>query len=215
MVAYERWSLREVPLYSEQGPLNYSILRFFVTKQDTGLYSLCWVWKHGVHLSKTSYFVSGTSVSLCLLIQRTSKHLGHNSSAHFSGQAINHACSFSSFQLAQRTSRVKSWTRETEDSLAHWTSGSQSFFLALLWSKNLVFLNISSRTFDSFSKFHFKHFKLSASPALPWVTLFPIFHGLLILQVFSTTSFATLLEVAHFLQEEVCGKEKLYQLISP
>ena len=62
---------------------------------------------HGVHLSKTSYFVCGTSVSLCLLIQRTSKHLGHNSSAYFCGQAIKHACSFSSFQLAQRTSRVK------------------------------------------------------------------------------------------------------------
>ena len=90
--------------------------------------------KHGVHSSKTSYFVCGTSVSLCLLIQRTSKHLGHNSSAHFSGQAINHACSFSSFQLAQRTSRVKSWTRKTEDSLAHWTSASQSFFLALIVS---------------------------------------------------------------------------------
>ena len=27
-------------------------------------------------------------MSSCLLIQRTSKHLGHNSSAHFSGQAI-------------------------------------------------------------------------------------------------------------------------------
>ena len=48
------------------------------------------------------------------------------------GQAIKHACSFSSFQLAQMTSKVKSGTRETEDSLAHWTSGSQSFFLALL-----------------------------------------------------------------------------------
>ena len=32
--------------------------------------------KHGVHLSKTSYFVCGTSVS-------SSKHLGHHSSAHF------------------------------------------------------------------------------------------------------------------------------------
>ena len=55
--------------------------------------------KHGVHSSKTSYFVCGTSVSLCSLIQRTSKHLEHNFSAHFCGQAINHACSFSSFQL--------------------------------------------------------------------------------------------------------------------
>ena len=53
-------------------------------------------------------------MSSCLFIQRTSKHLAHNSSAHFSGLAINHACSFSSFQLAQRTSRVKSWTRKTE-----------------------------------------------------------------------------------------------------
>ena len=47
------------------------------------------------------------------------------------GQVIKYACSFSSFQLAQRTSRVKSGTRKTEDSLAHWTSASQSFFLAL------------------------------------------------------------------------------------
>ena len=39
--------------------------------------------KHGVHLSKKSYFVCGTSMSSCLLIQKTSKHLGHNSSAHF------------------------------------------------------------------------------------------------------------------------------------
>ena len=62
------------------------------------------------------------SVSSCLLIQRTSKHLGHNSSAHFSVQAIKRVCAFSSFQLAQRTSRVKSGTRKTEDSLAHWTS---------------------------------------------------------------------------------------------
>ena len=44
--------------------------------------------KRGVHSSETSYFVCGTSVSLCLVVQRTSKHLGHNSSAHFSGQAI-------------------------------------------------------------------------------------------------------------------------------
>ena len=36
---------------------------------------------------------------------------------HISGQAINHACSFSSFQLAQRTTIVNSGTRETEDSL--------------------------------------------------------------------------------------------------
>ena len=50
------------------------------------------------------------------MVQRTSKHLGHNSSAHFSGQVIKHACSFSSFQLAQRTSRVKSWSRKREDS---------------------------------------------------------------------------------------------------
>ena len=84
--------------------------------------------EHSVHSSETSYFVCGTSVSSYLLVQRTSKHLGHNSSAHFSGQVIKHACSFSSFQLAQRTSRVKSGTRETEDSLAHWTSASQSFF---------------------------------------------------------------------------------------
>ena len=49
--------------------------------------------------------------------------------AHFSGQAINHGCSFSSFQLSQRTTRVKSGTRKTEDSLAHWTSASQFFFL--------------------------------------------------------------------------------------
>ena len=55
--------------------------------------------KHGVHSSETNYFVCGTSVSLCSLIQRTSKHLEHNFSAHFCGQAINHACSFSSFQL--------------------------------------------------------------------------------------------------------------------
>ena len=67
-------------------------------------------------------------MSSCLLIQKTSKHLGHNSSAHYSGQATKHACSFSSFQLAQRTSRVKSWTRKTEDSLSPWTSGSQFFF---------------------------------------------------------------------------------------
>ena len=66
--------------------------------------------KNMVSTSKTSYFVCGTSVSLCLLIQRTSKHLGHNSSAHFSGQVMQHACSFSSFQLAQRT---KSRTRKT------------------------------------------------------------------------------------------------------
>ena len=65
------------------------------------------VQKHGVLSSETSYFVCGTSVSSCLLVQRTSKHLGHNSSAHFPGLAINHAYSFSSFQLAQRTSRVK------------------------------------------------------------------------------------------------------------
>ena len=38
--------------------------------------------KHGVHSSETNYFVYGTSVSLC------SKHLGHNSCAHFSGQLI-------------------------------------------------------------------------------------------------------------------------------
>ena len=43
---------------------------------------------HSVHSSKTSYFVSGTSGSSCLLVHRMSKHLGHNSSAHFSGQAI-------------------------------------------------------------------------------------------------------------------------------
>ena len=84
--------------------------------------------KHGIHLSETNYFVCGMCMSWCLLIQRTSKHLGHNSSAHFSGQAINHACSFGSFQLAQRTSRVKSWTRKTEDSFAHWTSASHLFF---------------------------------------------------------------------------------------
>ena len=35
--------------------------------------------KNSVHSSETSYFVCGTSVSLCLLVQRTSKHLGHNS----------------------------------------------------------------------------------------------------------------------------------------
>ena len=34
--------------------------------------------KNMVPTSKTSYFVCGTSVSSCLLIQRTSKHLGHN-----------------------------------------------------------------------------------------------------------------------------------------
>ena len=50
---------------------------------------------------------------------------------HIFLQAIQHICSFSSFQLAQRTGRVKSWTRETEDSLAHWTSASQFIFLAL------------------------------------------------------------------------------------
>ena len=84
---------------------------------------------HGVHSSKTGYFVCGTSVSLCLLVQRTNKHSRHNSStyAHFSGQARKHTCSFSPFQLSQRTSRVKSWTRKTEDSLDHWTSASQSF----------------------------------------------------------------------------------------
>ena len=38
----------------------------------------------------------------CLL-----KHLGHNSSAHFFGQTIKHACSFSSFQLAQRTVELR------------------------------------------------------------------------------------------------------------
>ena len=84
--------------------------------------------EHSVHSSETSYFVCGTSVSSYLLIQRTSKHLGHYSCAHFSGQVIKHACSFGSFQLAQRTSRVKSWTRKTEDSLAHWTSHKTHLF---------------------------------------------------------------------------------------
>ena len=37
-------------------------------------------------------------------------------------------------QLAQRTSRVKSGTRQTEDSLDHWTSASQSFFF-LPWTE--------------------------------------------------------------------------------
>ena len=85
--------------------------------------------KHSIYPPETSYFVCGTSVSWYLLIQRTSKHLGHHFSAYFSGQAIKHACSFRTFQLAQRTSRVKSWTWETEDLLAHWTSRSQFFFL--------------------------------------------------------------------------------------
>ena len=66
-------------------------------------------------------------MSLCSVIQRTSKHLEHNYSAHFSRQTFT----FSSFQLAQRTSRVKSWTGKREDSLAHWTSASQSFSLDL------------------------------------------------------------------------------------
>ena len=73
--------------------------------------------KDGVHLPGTSYFVCGTSASSCLVVQRTSKHLGHNSSAHFSGQGILSV-------LVQRTSRVKSWTGKREDSLAHWTSAS-------------------------------------------------------------------------------------------
>ena len=73
--------------------------------------------KDGVHLPGTSYFVCGTSASSCLVVQRTSKRLGHNSSAHFSGQGILSV-------LVQRTSRVKSWTGKREDSLAHWTSAS-------------------------------------------------------------------------------------------
>ena len=44
--------------------------------------------KNGVHSSERSYLICGTSVSLCLVIQRTDEHLGHHSSAHFSGQAI-------------------------------------------------------------------------------------------------------------------------------
>ena len=48
-----------------------------------------------------------------------------NSFRKVSGQVIKHACSFGSFQLAQRT------TTNIEDSLAHWTIASQSFFLAL------------------------------------------------------------------------------------
>ena len=60
------------------------------------------------------------------------KYVGHKFLCTFFWTSdYNIACSFSSFQLAQRTSRVKSGTRETEDSLAHWTSGSQLFFLAL------------------------------------------------------------------------------------
>ena len=55
--------------------------------------------KYGVYSSETSYFVCGTSASSRFLW--TSK----------SGQAMQHACSFSSLQFAQRTSRVKSWTR--------------------------------------------------------------------------------------------------------
>ena len=79
-------------------------LNNFVTLQTKDLLPCTGCEKHGVHSSEASYFVCGTSVSSCLLIRRTSNHLGHNSSAHFSGQAINRASSFSSFQLTQRTS---------------------------------------------------------------------------------------------------------------
>ena len=55
-------------------------------------------------------------MSLCSVIQRTSTHLEHNSSAHFSRQTILSVLS----SLPKR-----------EDSLAHWTSASQSFSLDL------------------------------------------------------------------------------------
>ena len=68
--------------------------------------------KQGVHSSETRYFVYGTSVSSCLLVLW----------ARIFGQAIQHTCSFSSFQLAQRT------------------RGSQSFFLAL-WGVHFCFVS--------------------------------------------------------------------------
>ena len=67
------------------------------------------------------------SYSSCLLVQRTSKHLGHNSSAHFSGQAILSVLSnLPKGQVELKVGQGK------ENSLAHWTSASQSFSLALL-----------------------------------------------------------------------------------
>ena len=41
-------------------------------------------------------------------VQRKDKHLDNSSAYLFSGQVIKHACSFSSFQLSQRTSTVLS-----------------------------------------------------------------------------------------------------------
>ena len=61
---------------------------------------------------------------------------------------------FSSFQFAQRTNRVKSWKREKEDSLAHWTSASQSFLLALTRTPSpLTFETITSSTQSLTPKF--------------------------------------------------------------
>ena len=59
---------------------------FFIFFERTLQYSGCK--KHGVHSSETSCFVFGTSMSLCLLVQRVTKHLGHNLS-HFSGKRYN------------------------------------------------------------------------------------------------------------------------------
>ena len=58
---------------------------------------------------------------------RTSKQLGHNSSAHFSGQEST----FSSFQLAQLGQVELKVGQGKEKTLAHWTSPSQVFFIAL------------------------------------------------------------------------------------
>ena len=65
-------------------------------------------------------------MSLCSVIQRTSKHLEHNSSAHFSRQTILSV--LSSLPKGQAELKVGQGKEKT---LAHWTNASQSFSLAL------------------------------------------------------------------------------------